>query len=257
MPVGEHLKLLIRPFPRRPTIKQWEQVVELGMEMQAHGDLDLLVVDSLSRFLPGKTENDLNSLQLMLDPLQCLTDSGAGVTILHHPRRRKSEEGCMARGHGGLLAAVDIIVELSSYGRLHSDERRRKLYSLSRFLETPRRLVYEWDPKTTRFQHLGDPLGVRFHENWEHIYAILKKRKQAATHQELLMDWPADLERPSAATLYEWLNLAFEKKLLRRQGNGRCKDPYRYRLENEDDAYLDKGLIPPLKELDIRGMFER
>jgi hypothetical protein len=40
-------------------------------------------------------------------------------------------------------------------------------------------------------------------------------------------------------------------------GNGRKADPYRYRLENEDDQYLDKGLIPPLKGLDIRGMFER
>ena len=71
------------------------------------------------------------------------------------------------------------------------------------------------------------------------------------------MDWPADLERPSVGTLYEWLNRAWEEKLLRRFGNGRRGDPYRYRLENEDDKYLDKGLIPPLKDLDIRGMFGR
>jgi hypothetical protein len=257
MPVGEHCRLLARPFPRRPNPEQWEQLIELGMELQAAGNLDLLVIDSLAKFNPGVTENDLNSLQLMLDPLQCLTDSGAGVTILHHPRRRRSDEGCTSRGHGGLLAAVDIIVELSNYGPLHSDERRRKLFSLSRFPETPRRLVYEWDPKTGRFRHLGDPYSVRFHENWEHLYAILKMRTQAATHHELLMDWPADLQRPSAVTLYEWLNRAFEEKLLRRMGNGRKADPYRYRLENEDDQYLDKGLIPPLKDLDIRGMFER
>jgi hypothetical protein len=38
---------------------------------------------------------------------------------------------------------------------------------------------------------------------------------------------------------------------------GKISGPYRYRLENEDDQYLDKGLIPPLKDLDIRGMFGR
>jgi hypothetical protein len=191
---------------------------------------------------------DLNKLYLMLDPLQCLTESGAGVVIAHHPRRRRSEEGMTARGHSGLLAAVDIIVEQGYYGSLRSDECRRKLFALSRFPETPRRVVYEWDPKTGRFRFLADALGVRFHENWEHVHAILKKRNTAATHDELLMDWPANLERPSAATLYDWLNRAFEGKLLRRSGSGRKSDPYRYRLENEDDRYYDRGELPPLRD---------
>ena len=99
--------------------------------------------------------------------------------------------------------------------------------------------------------------GEHFRENWTVLRAILAGRTTAATHQELLMDWPADQERPSAVTLYEWLNRAFERKLLRRQGHGRKADPYRYRLENEDDPYLDRGEIPPLKDLDVRGMFER
>jgi hypothetical protein len=87
--------------------------------------------------------------------------------------------------------------------------------------------------------------------HWEHLHAILKKRTLAATHQELLMDWPAELQRPSAATLYDWLNRAYEEKLLRRQGTGRAGDPYRYRLENEDDEYYDRGKLPPFKPLDL------
>ncbi len=250
MPLGGHCRLLSRPFPHRPTPEQWDQLIELAMEAQAAGQLDLMVIDSLAKFLPGSTENDLNSLQLMLDPLQCLTDGGAGVVILHHPRKKRAEEGCSARGHGGLLAAVDIIVELTSFGALHSDERRRKLFAVSRFPETPRRTVYEWDQQGS-FRFLGDPLAVRFRENWKILHAILSKRKQAATHHELLMDWPADLERPSAVTLYEWLNRAYEEKLVRRQGNGRKDDAYRYRLENEDDKYYDRGELPPLRNLNF------
>ena len=98
---------------------------------------------------------------------------------------------------------------------------------------------------------------MRFHENWEHLYAILKKRTRAATHQELLMDWPADLQRPAAPTLYEWLNRAYEEKRLRRMGNGRRLDPYRYRLTNEDDEYVERGELPPLRDADSRAMFRR
>jgi hypothetical protein len=116
--------------------------------------------------------------------------------------------------------------------------------------------VYEWN-KAGQFVYLGDPLSARFHENWMVLRAILAKRTKAATHQELLMDWPADQERPSAVTLYEWLNRAFDQKLLRRSGNGRKDDPYRYRLENADDEYLDRGELPPLRDLDLRAMYGR
>ena len=136
MPLGGHCRLLARPFPRRPTPEQWERLVEQAMELQAAGELDLLVIDPLARFLPGSTDSDLNALNLLLDPLQRLTDGGAGVTILHHPRKRRSEEGSTARGHGGLLAAVDVIVELGRYGRC---SRRSGGGSCSRCRATRRR----------------------------------------------------------------------------------------------------------------------
>jgi hypothetical protein len=256
MPLGGHCRLLARPFPRRPTPEQWEQLVETAMELQATGELHLLVIDPLARFLPGATDSDLNALQQMLDPLQCLTDGGAAVTILHHPRKKRSEEGSSARGHGGLLAAVDVIVELGRYGSLKSEERRRKLFAVSRYPDTPTQLVYEWDA-AGRFVYLGDPALARFQENWAVLGAILKTRRQAATHLELLEDWPADQPRPSGVTLYDWLNRAFEKKLVKRFGNGRIKDPFRYRLPNEDDRYCDREMLPPLRPEDTVAEYGR
>src|SRR5262245_56822303 len=158
--IDEYCELLARPFPRRPTPEQWDQLVELGMEMQATGKLDLLVIDSLTRFLPGSGAVDLSALFQMLDPLQLLTESGAGVVLVRHPRKRWSEEGMTARGHSALLAAVDVIVEQNYYGTLRSDECRRTLFAVSRMPETPRRLVYEWDPKTGRFRYMADALGA-------------------------------------------------------------------------------------------------
>ena len=96
---------------------------------------------------------------------------------------------------------------------------------------------------------VGDPFADRLRENWEQVRAILAGRKTAATHHELLMDWPAGVEKPAASVLYEWLNRATEEKLVRRVGTGRKSDPYRYRMPNADDAYWDRGELPPLPEL--------
>jgi hypothetical protein len=116
-------------------------------------------------------------------------------------------------------------------------------------VQTPRRLVYEWDPATGGFTNVGDPFEQRFRDNWEQVWAILSRRPAAATHHELLADWPPDREPPSASVLYLWLNRAAEERLVRREGAGRRDDPYRYRLPNADDAYRDRGELPPLREL--------
>jgi AAA domain len=250
MPVGPHCRLLSRPFRHRPTAEAWNKFVDHAIELHAAGNLDLIVIDPLAKFLPGSSENDLNSLLAMLDPLQPLTEAGAGVLILHHPRKKASEEGNSARGSGGLLASVDIILELSRYGKLRSDDNRRKLFALSRYPATPRRLFYAWDPTTGQFTSQSDPHTITFNENWVHVHAILAKRKRASTHQELLMDWPVDQERPSTTTLYAWLNRAFDEKRIRREGSGRKDDPYRYRLEDENDKYWDRGELPPVPDLD-------
>ncbi len=48
-------------------------------------------------------------------------------------------------------------------------------------------------------------------------------------------------------TLYQWLNHAFARKLLRREGQGTSTKPWRYRLENEDDANWDRCELPPIR----------
>ncbi len=250
MPVGPHAVLLPRPFVNRPNWDDWQALTDHALELRAAGALDLFVVDPLASFLPGRSECDAGTLLEMLHPLQRLASAGAAVLILHHPRKKPADEGNSARGSGALLGFVDVILELHRFGKLQSDERRRRLIGLSRHAETPAALAYEWDPATGTFSPVTDLTDRRYRENWPCVYAILAKRKSAATHQELLADWPGDRDRPPASQLYEWLNRAFEEKRIRRQGAGRRNDPYRYRLENEDDQYRDRGELPPLPDLE-------
>ena len=99
------------------------------------------------------------------------------------------------------------------------------------------------------FDVVADPGGQRYRDNWQAVCAILTARTAAATHRELLDDWPTDSPKPGETVLYEWLNRAVAEKRVRREGTGRRADPYRYRLPNHDDDYRDRGELPPLRPL--------
>ncbi len=249
IPIGAHVQLLARPFRGRPSVEEWNALIDDAQTMRARGELDLFVVDPLASFLPGRCESDAATLLEALQPLHALATEGVAVLLLHHPRKKPSEPGSSARGSGALLGFVDIVLELSRFSRLKTDARRRQIIALSRKPETPERLGYEWDGAAGGFTSLDDPRTRQFEENWAQLLLILQKRKRAVTHLELRKDWPADQEQPGVTSLYEWLNRATEQKRVRREGSGTRLDPWRYRLRTELDEQYDLLELPPLPPL--------
>lgn len=245
IPVGANARLVSRPFAGRPGVTEWDELVVNAELERERGALDVLVVDTLAAFLPGRSESDPGTLLDMLTPLRRLATAGAAVLLLHHPRRAASENGSVARGSGALLGFVDVILELSRLGNLGSESCRRRLNGLSRFAETPRELVYEWVPGTAEFRAVANPLDARYLENWETVHALLKARPTAATHKELLADWPADKVPPAPSVLYEWLGRAVGAGLVRRIGNGTRAEPFRFLLPRPKSAFPD---LPPLAD---------
>ena len=125
MPVGPHARLVSRPFRGRPSAEDWRNLIGRATEARAVGELDLLVIDPLASFLPGRCESDAATLIEALQPLHGLTDCGAAVLLLHHPRKDAREAGSLARGSGALLGFVDTSAELTRYGTTPSDGCRR------------------------------------------------------------------------------------------------------------------------------------
>jgi hypothetical protein len=236
LPIGPHTRLVSRPFIGRPTPEQWDELIRHAEAERAAGALDVLVVDPLATFLPGRSDSDPGTLLDMLNPLRRLAEYGAAVFILHHPRKERSEEGSSARGSGALLGFVDIILEMTRHGRLSTDRYRRKITGFSRHLETPASLVYEWIPGSVDFQPTPDTLAMRYQENWPVVESLLTQRSEAATHKELLTDWPPEESAPSASQLYVWLTQAVAEKRVIRSGSGTRGDPYRFRLYTKADV---------------------
>lgn len=245
MPVGPNSHLLPRPFRGRPTVAEWNDLIDEACRRRFDGKLDLFVIDPLASFLPGRCESDAGTLIEMLQPLHRLADGGAAVLLLHHPRKKPSEPGSSARGSGALLGFVDIVLELTRYGRLRSDSHRRQILGQSRKPGTPERLAYEWNPSTGLFAAIADPRATQFEDNWEQVKRILECRSTAATHRELLEDWPGDSERPGATQFYAWLNLATAMGRVERRGNGTRLKPWKYSL-NRPDEMTDLPELPPL-----------
>ena len=244
MPLGPNVCLLSRPFLGRPTIDEWNLLIDRAIEARRAVGLDFFVVDPLASFLPGRCESDAATLLEALVPLRRLTNEGIAVLLLHHPRKKKSEVGSSARGSGALLGFVETSLELAGQGG-----NRRLIRAQSRRAGVPARLAYEWNPATGAFAVTADPRLREMEEHWQTILDILKGRTDGITHKEIAQYWPEE-EKPSPSALYHWLNLAFDRKLVRREGRGTKNDPWRYRLENEDDQYHDRGELPPLKPLE-------
>ncbi len=248
IPLGTNVQLLSRPFRSNPTPDHWQQLATYAQAHAASGQLDLLVVDPLSTFLPGRSEADAGTLLNFLHPLRNVALAGAAVLVLHHPRKGHSAEGHAARGSGVLTGYADTLLELHRFGSMNSDNNRRRLTGVSRWPETPPQLIYEWDVGTPVFRVLDDPELLRFRDNWEAVNAILAKRTGAATHRELLDDWPADLVAPSAPQLYRWLNQAMDLGWVVRTGQGTKGSPYGFALPKKRDPFWDK--FKKLPELD-------
>jgi RecA-family ATPase len=232
LPGGSHVTLVGRPFHGKPKPEQWDRLIDAVLQDRP----DLFVVDPLSSFLTARSESDVTTMLEALEPLRRLTGIRMAVLLLHHPRKKAAAVGNTARGSGVLLSFVDATMELTRYSTLPTDANRRLIRAQSRRWETSDRLAYEWNRTTGVFTETLDPRHRQFEENWQMIVDILKDRQGGIASQEIAACWPSDVVKPSLSTIYSWMALAHERKLIVREGSGNSKNPWRYRANPPGDT---------------------
>jgi hypothetical protein len=88
-----------------------QDIAELILEIRSLGDVDLLVIDTLSRALAGGDENtstDMGRIVKNLDHIRAAT--GAHIAVIHHSGKDRAKG---ARGHSLLRAATDTEIEIA------------------------------------------------------------------------------------------------------------------------------------------------
>ncbi len=231
--IGEQVRFICRPFAVPPRPDEWQSLITHLVALHQAAGLDLLVIDPLAICLPAGTSDPTMMLTALL-PLQSLTTAGVAVLILHHPRKGASAAGNWARGSSALTGFADISLEMHYYRTAETDDRRRKLLAYSRNNVTPRRLVIELTETGTDWRSHGDIEDEAYTHGWRLLRAVLADASDKRTRPELLADWPAEEQAPSAITLYRWLERAVAAGDVLRNGSGTRGDPYRYWLKGQE-----------------------
>lgn len=106
---------------------------------------DVAVFDTLGKLARIKQENEAGEWATAMSPLQDLAASGRAVLVDRHDRKGGGDVGDSGRGSSQASGDVDIILALR---RPEGDQPscRRVIESLSRYRETPEKIVIELTP---------------------------------------------------------------------------------------------------------------
>ncbi len=239
--IRDNVDLLCRPFTAQPSMEQWLALIDTAAALQNRQGSELVVIDSLAYFLPAHSENSAGALLECLTPLQRLTSAGMSVLLPHHPRKGKTVAGQAARGSGALPSFVDVIIEMGYYAHPDDLDRRRRLVAFSRHDDTPRHLLIELQADGTDYVVLRSGLDAALGDGWPAVLQALTEAQRKLTRQEILDNWPEDSHKPDATTLWRWLSRCVAAGLIRQQGTGRSRDPFRYWLPEREEFIFPEG----------------
>ena len=78
-------------------------------------------------------------------------------------------------------------------------------------------------------------------DGWRAVFSALSEAHTKLTRQEILANWPPDYAKPDATTLWRWLSRAAAQGLVRHQGTGRPRDPFRCWLPEREELMRPEG----------------
>lgn len=231
---GGHACFFVQPFRHIPTTEEWKGLVDRVANVHDQQGADLVILDPLIQVLANDS-NATSVLNIFL-PLRALTARGMGVVVAHHPVKTGGVIGQLGRGHGVLHSHVDISIEMHVVGR-DPDSRVRRLYCKSRFAESPRHMLLEWNADGTDYNVLPDAGDEEFHRQWDVLRMVLEDVPQKVTRHDILDEWPDDFPKPNSTTLWRWLSKTVADGLILMEGTGRKQDPYRYWLPTSEERW--------------------
>jgi hypothetical protein len=208
----------------RPTADEWARIIGGLAEQVKAGSYAVVVIDTLPSWWPVLNENDAGETSAALAPLRAISDAGAAVLLVHHPRKGDGQHGTATRGSGALPGFVDVLVEL----RRHTEGpvTQRVLSALSRLDANPDDLII--DLTDDGYVIVGGRSEAKADAARETIARILSEADSSLTAEEVHEQWPEGSKRPKVSKLRGYLNEAHNLHGWPRSGNAVKGDPYRY-----------------------------
>lgn len=102
------LRVIVTPFDVRESAHRRALIAAVRDAGMAGG---VLVLDTLNRAAPGLDENDGRDMGLIIEAMKALQRELGGLVLAVHHSGKDASRGL--RGHSSLLAALDVVVEVS------------------------------------------------------------------------------------------------------------------------------------------------
>jgi putative DNA primase/helicase len=204
----------------------WPDVARAAVAKAKEIGAMALFVDTLGQFagIQGDGENSAGEAQKAMRPLQEAAAEGLAVVLTRHERKGGGEVGESGRGSSAFGGAVDIILSIR---RAEGNVRPtvRVIESLSRFDETPSRLVIELTDDG--YTSLGDATAFAEKEAMKAIVELLPSKEENAMPTDDILD---ELKKQGIKRTVSTGALAklTESGTVRRIGAGKRGSPYRY-----------------------------
>jgi len=169
--IGDHVHLLVQPWSQKPMPADWLAWLDFLKKYCDENRIKVVIFDTLSAVWPIRNENDAGEVQAALMPLRELAN-GRAIAVVHHLRKFDNGDGTGTRGSGALMGFVEVITEMRRFGDQKQnqgeddddesdDDRRRVLTSVSRWDETPKKIVIRLNDDGTDYVAEGDGNEVR------------------------------------------------------------------------------------------------
>jgi len=209
---------------------------------------DIVIVDTIRRFMPAKDENDSASVSLALAPFVDLTEHlpRTAIVLVHHTKKSLSSEGEITdiAGSHAFTAEVDAILLLAP---VREQKRQRVLTPIAGRLWNlaPEPLVLELSEDTSEYRVVGTAEEVlpesHAQSTREKILHALRVLGQA-TRAEIEEYLRGLGERLHERTIKHALLGLYEDGKVEREGKGTRAEPHVYRAVNSGDRAIGQSL---------------
>jgi DNA-binding transcriptional ArsR family regulator len=209
---------------------------------------DIVIVDTIRRFMPAKDENDSALVAAALAPFVDLTQHlpRTAIVLVHHTKKSLSSEGEITdiAGSHAFTAEVDAILLLAP---VKEQKRQRVLTPIAGRLWnlSPEPLVLELSEDASEYRVLGtaDEVLPESHaqSTREKILHALRVLGQA-TRTEIEEHLRASGEKIPERTIRDALLRLYEDGKVEREGKGTRAEPHVYRVANSGNLAIWQSL---------------
>lgn len=221
------IQYLARDTYARLTKEEWPVLVENIVRTTKQRGAELVIIDTLANLWPVVSENDAAEVLDALAPLRDITQAGAGLLLLHHPRKGEGGSFTASRGSGALPAFADVLIELRRYDTKSADDTRRVVQAVGRFEGIPAERIFELTEAgyIELDQTEADSLLRPSSDPNEHLAAIIAENP-GLCFEDIRDNWTQG--SLGKARMQRILTNGVQQGLWTRTGAGHRGQPFRY-----------------------------